>query len=413
MGHQMLRNCLNRQHWLMLGLALVATQPGCNKSETAAAPAAAAAKQSQEVVLSVHAAAVVAQKLPPMLDLTGTLAADESSEVAAPTPGIVTEVTVDVGSRVTRGQVIAHIDRRDAAMREAQAAAATAQAAARAGVHKGDSFSPHHVPEVQVAHEALELADTEAKRAKALVEGGSAPQSMLDQAKARAEQARGQYDSALSMAQQAFSGLQAAKAAQELTAKAVNDTDVRAPFDGVVTEKRIAPGEYAQMGRVIAVIVRDRPLRLKLDVPEVDAAKILPGAQVEVTVAAYPGRVFLGTVKRIGAALKAQARALPIEAEIDNESGELHPGFFAKASIRIPGPDQDALLVPAAAIGFSGSASRVFVVRGDRAEEQIISVGQTTAQGLVPVRGTLKAGELLATEKVDQLNDGIRISVVK
>jgi RND family efflux transporter MFP subunit len=398
--------------WTLALVALTWTA-GCNKAP-AQNPATAApvtvAETAAEATVPVQAGKVTQAKLPATLDLSGTLVADEVSEVAASAPGIVTEVMVDVGTRVKKGDVLVRIDRRDAAMRVAQATASTAQATARLGMRPGDSFKPERTPEVQVAREALELAETEAKRAKALVEGGSGAQSTLDQARARAEQARGQYEAAMNGARTSWAALQAARAAQDLTEKASTDTDVRAPFDGVVNEKRISTGEYAMPGKVIAVLMRDNPLRLRIDVPEGDTSRIKQDGEVLLTVSAWPGRVFHAAIKRIGAAVKAQSRTLTVEAEVLNDDMALKPGFFVRASVLLGGEPRETLLVPPAAIGNSGSAARVFVLQGGHAVEKIVSVGRTW-QGLVEVRGALQPSDTVAISGLEQLSDGARVSV--
>ncbi len=368
-----------------------------------------AAPQKAVVEQEVHVAAVKQQTLPTVVELSGTLEADERSEVASAIAGLVTEVAVDVGSKVKKGDLLVRIDRRDAAMRMAQAAAATAQAGARLGLRVGDPFNPNRVPEVQAAREALELAETEAKRARALVEGGTSPQSALDQAKSRLEQARAQAEVTLNNAKTSWAALQAAKAAQELTEKATADTDVLAPFDGVIDAKRVAPGEYATAGKVVAVLVRTDPLRLKVDVPETNAGLLAVDGDVMLTVGAWPDRVFTGKIKRIAAALKSQSRTLAMEAEVSNLDGALKPGYFAHVALVIPGKETPVLLVPPSAIGTSGSAARVFVIQGGTAIERIVSVGRTS-QGLVEVRGALKPGETVATDHLDALTDGAHVS---
>lgn len=386
---------------------ILALLVGCKGAAPAAAPAAPVQKAAPPI--AVQTAAVKEEKLPATLELSGTLEADERSEVAAAVAGLVTEVAVDVGSKVKKGDLLVRVDKRDAAMRLAQAAAATAQAGARLGIKPGDTFNPQRVPEVQAAREAMELADTEAKRAKALFDGGSAPQSLFDQAKSRQEQAKAQYEAVLNGAKTSWAALQAARAAQDLTEKASNDTDVIAPFDGTIDAKRVAPGEYATVGKVVAVLVRTDPLRLKVDVPESAVGAMAEGGEVLLTVAAYPGKTFTGKIKRIGAAVKATSRTLSVEAEVANPDGALKPGFFAHASFVLPGQDALTRLVPAAAIGTSGSAARVFVIQGSAAIERIVAVGRTW-NGLVEVRGALKAGENVATDHLDTLSDGAAVS---
>ncbi len=390
---------------LLLPLALGACKrPAADKTEATAAVEAPA-------VPAVRFAKVMEQGLPPTLEASGTLAADESSDVAAPGPGIVLAVEVDVGSKVKKGDVLVRLDGRDASLRLAQANAARAQAAARIGMAKGEGFDPKKMAEVRAAKEAMDLAVSDADRTKSLFESGGVPQAQWDAARTRAEQARAQYDAAINGAQQAWAGLSVADAQANLAQKAVSDTLIRAPFDGAVAERRISTGEYCPVGKVVIVVVQQDPLRLRVDIPEADAGQIVEGRDVSLSVAAYPGRVFHGTVKRIGAAIKTQTRSLPLEAEVPNPDGALKPGSFARAQIALGGTERRAILVPRAAVGTTGSASRVFVRAGARVIERIVSIGREV-DGNVEVRGTLAPNDEVAVTEVDKLGDGAEIKLV-
>jgi RND family efflux transporter MFP subunit len=390
---------------LCLPLLLVACKrPG---AEGAAAKPAA---EEASAVPTVHFQKVVERKLPPTITASGTLAADESSEVASPGPGVVVKVEVDVGSRVKRGDVLVQLDPRDPSLKAQQANAATAQALARLGIKGGEGFDPHKVADVRAAKEAMDLAVADAERTKQLVQTGSVSEASWDQARTRAEQARAQYDAAVNGAQQSYAALLAAQASAGQAAKAMSDTAIRAPFEGAVAERRISPGEYAQTGRVVVVLVRDNPLRLRLEVPEVDAGRVEIGQSVLITVASAPGKPFRGVVKRVGASVKQQSRALPVEAEVQNDDGRLKPGFFARAEILLPGGEAPALLVPRAAIGTTGATARVFVRAGGRVVERLVSVGREV-EGLIEIRGVVAAGEEVAVEAVDKLADGAEVKL--
>lgn len=380
---------------------------GCKKPAPTES-AQAAVDAAPQTAVEAQFAKLTIRKLPATLELSGTLAADETSEVAAATGGIVTKVLVDVGSRVKKGDPLVQLDARDPSLRGQAAAAQAAQAQARLGIKQGEKFDPEKMAEVRAAKEGMDLAVTDAQRTKTLFDQGGVPQATWDAARARAEQAKAQYDAALNGANQAWAGLLAAQAQSGLASKALADATVRAPFDGAVAERRISAGEFASMGRVVAVIVHDNPLRLKIDVPEAEAAHISEGKEVLVTVATYPGKVFKGVVKRIGASVKAQSRTLPIEAEVPNADGGLRPGTFARAEIAIEGEDEDAILVPKAAVGSSGTASRVFVRSGTRVIERIVTVGREV-DGLIEVRGTLAASDEVAISALDKLADGTEI----
>jgi multidrug efflux pump subunit AcrA (membrane-fusion protein) len=344
------------------------------------------------------------------IELSGTLAAAESSEVASLVAGAVSEVHVDVGSRVKRGDPLITLDRRESSLRAAQASAQQRQALERlgSGLAQG-KFDPEQVPEVRAAKEANDLAQADAERTKALFDSGAVSQAAWDQARTRAEQAKAQLASALAGAKQAQAALQGASAATGLAGKSLADTVIRAPFDGSVAERRISLGEYATPGRVVAVVVSDNPLRLKIDVPEADVGKVQVGARVEAMVVAYPGRSFEGTIKRIGASVRQQSRALPVEAELANDEGTLRPGMFARVRLVVPGAASKALMVPQQAVGSTGASARVFVRMGDRVAERLVVTGRRTG-GLVEVIGEVKEGEDVAVSELEKLSDGARVA---
>lgn len=394
---------------LLLGASLLATAAaGCKRKEQAGAPQVEV--QAERPPVPAKFDKVQSRMLEQSIELSGTLAADQTSEVAALVAGAVSKVNVDVGSRVKQGDAMVELDRRESALRAAQAAAQQRQASERlgAGLSQG-KFDPTQVPEVKAAKEAYDLAQSDADRTKALVDSGAVSQAAWDQARVRAEQARAQYDGALAAAKQGQASLAGASAATGLAGKSLSDTIIRAPFSGSVAEKRISLGEYATPGKVVVVVVSDNPLRLKIDVPEADVSKIKVEAKVEIEVVSFPGKSFQGLVKRIGASIRQQSRALPIEAEIPNDDGGLRPGMFARARIMVPGATTKALMVPASAVGTTGASARVFIKLGDRVAERLVVTGRR-AQGLVEVIGEVKEGEEVAVTDLDKLSDGAAIT---
>jgi RND family efflux transporter MFP subunit len=164
------------------------------------------------------------------------------------------------------------------------------------------------------------------------------------------------------------------------------------------------------VGKGVVVVVQQDPLRLRLDIPEADVGQVAEGRDVSLSVAAYPGRVFHGRVARIGAAIKTQTRSLPLEAEVPNPDGALKPGSFARAQIALGGSERRAIVVPRAAVGTTGSASRVFVRAGARVIERIVNIGREV-DGNVEIRGTLTAADEVAVTEVDKLSDGAEIKL--
>lgn len=386
------------------------TLAGCHKKKDDAlgadtSPVTAAPK----VLPQVRFARSEARNLPQTVELSGSLAADETSEVASQVAGVVAKVNIDVGSRVKKGDILVQIDSREASLRAAQASAAREQAQVRLALPAGSAFAPDLVPDVKVAKEAYDLARSDADRSRTLFESGALSEAAWDQIRIRAEQSRAQYDMALAGARQSYASLRGASAASGLASKTVADTIIRAPFDGSIAEKRITVGEFATIGRVVAVVVHDNPLRLKLDVSESDVGKVQLGARVEFTVVSFPGKVFVGEIKRIGASIKAQSRALPVEADVPNDEATLRPGMFARARVVVPGGPTKAILVPDGAIGTTGATSRVFVKTGNRVSERLVVPGRRQG-ALVEVIGALVENEEIAVTNIEKLSDGAEIS---
>ena len=181
---------------------------------------------------------------------------------------------------------------------------------------------------------------------------------------------------AQNVAQQSYRSLEAARARVVLARKAAADTSIRAPFSGHVAERVVSVGDYVTRGARVATIVRVDPMRIELTIPEQSVSLIKVGQPVRVAVEAYPGESFTATVRYVSPSLRADQRALTVEAIASNPDGRLKPGLFATASIQQP-QSAPALLVPASAVETVAGTSRVYVVKGDKAEERIVTLGET------------------------------------
>ena len=236
--------------------------------------------------------------------------------------------------------------------------------------------------------------------------------SEFEQRRTQTETARRQLEVARSAAEQQYQSLLAARARLALARKALADTSVRAPFDGVIGQRLVSVGDYVTRGTKVAHVMRVSTLRVELTVPEQYIATVAAGRAVQFEVDAYPGRTFTGRVRYVSPALKADSRALVVEALVPNEGRLLKPGFFATARIEQASPSP-ALVVPTSAVRVGAGASRLFVVSGDRVEERVIALGQAVDGERLEVTGGLKTGEMVATSNVAQLSDGARIAVRK
>jgi len=272
------------------------------------------------------------------------------------------------------------------------------------------------VPEVMNAQASLDWAEAEFGRIRSLLDQKVVSQSEFDQRRTQVEAARQQYQVARNGAEQSYRSLQAARARVTLARKSMADTAVRAPFAGIVAERLVSAGDYVTRGARVASVVRVDPIRVELTVPEQAISQIAAGQRVRLTVDAYPGEEFTATIRFVSPSLRADQRALTVEALVPNPSGELKPGFFATAHIEQPEKTQ-ALLIERRAIREVGKTSRVFVLTGDTVQERIVTLGQpltsgtsSNAEQLVEVVSGLSAGDRVAIGGT-ALTDGSKVHV--
>lgn len=435
-----------RSYKLLLTLSLAASvlfAGACSSKpkQTEGSGGTGVAEAAEARPVEVSAATATAREVTAYLEATGSLAADETSDVSPETSGQIVRTFVDVGAFVRQGAVIAKLDERDAGLRlqqaragEQQAVAALRQAEARLGLGPNGRFDAASIPEARAAAAALEsaeaaarLADTNARRYANLIETGDVARSVYDQARTQAETARAQansarqqYEAALNAARGNNQGIQTAQAALQssrsqvgLAQKAVADTTIRAPFGGYVSDRPVAVGEYVTPASRIATILQTNPIKLILQVPEVESARVRTGAQVSTNVGGYADRSFAGRVVAINPAVDPTSRALSVEVALDNPQNLLRPGMFATARIQQPGGEQ-AVFVPRSAVVTNentNSSSLYVVERSDAGEAVRLRVVQRGGEegDMLRIISGLNGGETIATSNLDQLYDGAKV----
>jgi membrane fusion protein, multidrug efflux system len=357
--------------------------------------------------LAIEVAPVESRPIDRYLRVTGTLVADEQAEVSAEAPGRVVSTPVERGTRVAQGAVLARISATETSAQLLEAEANAAQIEARLGLTADQSFDPSQVPDVMHAKASLDLAEAEFGRIKSLLDQKVVSQSEYDQRRSQVDAARQQHQVARNVAEQSFRSLQAARARIALARKAQADTTIRAPFSGIVAERLVSVGDYVTRGARVATVVRVDPMRVELTVPEQAVSLIKVGQQVKIAVDAYPGETFLANIRYVSPSLRADQRALTIEGIAANRDGRLKPGLFATASIQQP-VSAPALLVPAAAVETIAGTARVYVVKDAKADERIVTVGETVGQQ-VEITSGLAKGELVAAAPKGHLVDGAAV----
>lgn len=399
---------LGRRAWPLLLLLSAAACRHDDGAHAATRDAAVAAP------LSVTTAAAESREQAVTLDLTGTLLPEQQSEVTPAVAGRVNKVLVERGSVVKAGQPLLRL--RDLDLRSAAAAASAqlSQAEARLGIagpagrsEGGASFAADETPDARAARANLEIAEDALKRAEPLRESATISEQDFARLKSQAAAARAQYASTLNNTRSAYLALSSARVQLEQNRRALADSVLRAPFDGEIAERRANVGEYVSPQKSVLTLVRTDVLRLEVQVPQDRIGAIRSGQAVVVRVDAYPDRTFPATVRYISPVVRADSRALTVEAAVPNGERLLRPGVFARAQIDLGGRQTLARVPTLAVLGEAG-VYRVFVVQEDRARERIVTIVSRTGDSVLISDG-LRPGERVATSQLDRLADGARV----
>ena len=204
----------------------------------------------------------------------------------------------------------------------------------------------------------------------------------------------------------AQASLAAGRAQLALAQKALDDTLIRAPIAGYVTDRPINVGEYVGTNAKIATLVRANPIKLQLQIPGSAAAGVGLGMRVTVHVEGYTDRDFEGKITALNPAFDPNSRSMLAEARFENPKMELRPGMFATARILLPAGEQ-AIFVPKSAVLVDPSmnSAEVFVLQNGKARVRVVRIGQAEGDSVRILSG-VSPGEAVATSGLQQLYDG-------
>ncbi len=338
---------------------------GCNKSSDSGSGSGKAPPSPPVKVAGVVAADAAT---PNVIVVTGRVAADQRSDVTADTQGKVINVMINRGDRVKLGQPVVQLDVRSAALGQREANANLAAARAQ-----------------------QQLADQECQRTKSLLDKGAITKS--------------EYDRQITQCTAAIEQVSAVQARTQMMAKSVADGIVRAPFDGVVSEKMVSPGEWVAPGKPLFTLVDDDPLKVELSISEVAVTMVKENQRVDLLAVAHPDKRHGATITRIGAEI-GRSRSLIIEATIDKGSA-LVPGMFVEAHIKVGEVMRPVL--PATAVAKRGKTWRAFVIKNGEVEERIVQVGPPPAEGQVSIVEGVAKGEKVVAKVSEQIVDGTKV----
>jgi RND family efflux transporter MFP subunit len=377
--------------------AVLLVLAGCKGDSSSAAAQEGKREQAPKVVRTER---VQERQLGTSVLVNGTLDAFDRATVGTKVAGRLQVMAVDLGSRVSRGQLIARVDPTDYNIRLQQAEAGLAQARVRLGLPPGgssDSVDPGDTPPVREARAVLEEARSNRERYQSLLTSGLVSKADFDQVQSQARVAESRYQDAFEEIRnrQALASQRRAEAA--LARQQLADTAVYASFDGVVQQRIASIGEFLAAGAPVAEIVKINPLRFRADVPERDAATIRIGQTIQIAVDGAPHE-YTGRVTRLSPTITERTRVLQMEADIPND-GALRAGSFARATI-VTDTSATSLAVPKEALVTFAGIEKVVLVEKGKTKEKPVTTGRRTG-AWVEVLSGVKAGDEVVLNPVN------------
>ena len=365
------------------GLSLVSTLVFC------AAPAAAQAPPAAPPPASVEVVRVTAKAVDRQVKLPGEFQPYLAVPIYAKLPGFVKRVAVDRGSTVKQGQVLVTLE-----APEMQAQIVEAQSKAQAlGLQKAEAEAK--LAGAQSTYDRLKsasatpgvVAENDVVVAQKTVEAAQAlVRSYEDSIKAAQAQVQSVKD-----------------LAQYLTLKA--------PFDGIITERNVHPGALVGPGTGAPLLKLHQVSRLRLvvAVPEALVGATVKGARVAFTVPAYPGETFYGVLNLLAHDLDEKTRSMAAELNVKNPDLRLSAGMYPEVQWPVRRP-QPSLLVPPTSI--VTTTERTFVIRVSNGVAQWVNVGRGARVGdLIEVFGALKDGDTIVRRGTDEIREGSKVNV--
>lgn len=365
------------------------------------------------------------------VEVTGSTAPVFQATLAAKVAGRVATVHVQIGDRVSKGALVLTLDDGEWAAAEAQARAALANAEAR--LVQSRARTPITNAGVSAAIKSAKALRDHTKvsldRAKSLFDQGYVPQASLDMAEREYAVADAQYRQALADAGQRTvqaeevaaltAAVQQAAATLQYAQEQRRLTRLTAPFDGVITARKVDPGAMATAGMPLVTIMDTSHLWVDVMVPERFLSQIHPGAVVNLSLDAEQGKPRTGVVTLINPAADPGSLAFQVRIRLDNPGGALKPGLFARVEF-VTASHQKATAVPKDAILTVNGTPHVFTLQtkpGPDAQSPVqiahlqeVTTG-LTANGFTEITNGVKPGDQVLILWPPTLNDGDPVKI--
>jgi len=374
--------------WMLLSAIVICGCSGKNE-------ATIEAKTKSLETLDADVLGIKLSSWPTTVRSQGSLYADEQSIVGAKVAGRVAEVHGDVGDVLKLGDPLVTLDQEDFLLQVQQAEAQLLQARSSVGLLEGDpvaKLDPANAPPVRQERALWEETQSSLERIASLRSQNAMSQGEYDVAAAAERVAEARYASAVNGVREKIALIQVRQVELAVARERLKDAIIRAPMDGFVLNRQVAPGTFVSVGQPVATIVRTNPLRFRGKIPERYSQSIAVGQSLRLKIESVT-EPREAKITRVSPALDQQSRALTFEALIENENQTLRAGLFAEAEV-VTDPDALAIVVPDSAISEFAGATKAWKVVDGVMQEQEVRIGERRGASLQVVQG-LAAGDLI------------------
>ena len=307
----------------------------------------------EDVAPTVSVEQVSVREVPQLSTYTSTVQAYVKNNIAPQMAGRITKINVEIGDFVTKGQVLAEMDK--TSLLQAQ---------------------------LQLQNQEVEL-----QRLKALYEAGGISKSDYEAVELACNVAKSQV------------------------ANLEENTILRSPVNGVVTARNYDAGDMYAMSAPIYTVEQIKPVKLLVGISESEYTKVKKGDSVEITADALPGKTFYGKIGKIYPTIDPATRTFTSEVVVDNNYNTLRPGMFARVTVDF-GSNNNVVIPDVAVIKQQGSGERfVYVLNEDgTVTYQKIVLGRRMGTEYEVLEG-LSDGANIVTGGMIRLKDGIKVTV--
>jgi RND family efflux transporter MFP subunit len=377
---------IRRHVTIVLSLAALAGATAACSGDGSTAAAQVETEAPAPPVIDVAVARATPGRIEAALELSGTLTPRTRVGLKPKLPGRLERITVDVGDRVSEGQVVATVDRGEV---DAQVdAAVAAVAVAKAGLESAEA--------------TLANAVTEHDRAKSLFDAGALPRQRLDAAQTANRSAVAQRDLAKANLAQAEATARRAREVQR-------DTTLYSPVSGFIVERNYDPGAIPG-DRPVVVVADLRQLKLEAGVSELEAGRLKIGLPAVVAVQAKAGETFSGQLAAIVPEVDQRNRHFRVEVRVANRNSALLAGMYATARLVLASAD-NVLTVPREAVVTRDGTRTVLKVEGDKLTPRAVVEGLNDGRQVQIVSG-LSAGDQVVADARRQLPADARVKPI-